>query len=316
MVPHRHNYRVCFFHAMACYYAVEDGLFRDQSHSQCSQKVFPNLNKIQDSAVSRKLTELIRKFIPNGVSNEVRKSFSAKSMRKGAINYMAAHHAVDYFQSHVRSGHTFGTSQEHYIDRGSLVLSIEAGKALNEYDESAFRNVQSTPPNFDMMPMAQKEDVEKYIDMLYSISDKLPHFKRRGHLRPFLRSATAVLIMSLQDMINDFGYGNKVVRKMFTVANRMGLEDPHIPEALQPGVVLLGWGKVVRTNFNRTNNYNEYPRFQLIEEMQDALNKHADTVDKGTSAERKSINEIKTLLEKMQLGTHFLTYWRRIAFRY
>jgi hypothetical protein len=79
------------------------------------------------------------------------------------------------------------------------------------------------------------------------------------------------------------------------------LEDPHIPEALKPGVVLLEWGKVVRTNFNRTNNYNEYPRFQLIEEMQDALNKHADTVDKGTSAERKSINEIKTLLEKMQL---------------
>jgi hypothetical protein len=80
MVLHCYNYKICWYHAMACYFAVEDGLFRTPSQSHFAQKVFPNLNKLQDGAASRKLTDLIRKFIPKGVSAEVRNSFSAKSM--------------------------------------------------------------------------------------------------------------------------------------------------------------------------------------------------------------------------------------------
>jgi hypothetical protein len=95
MIPHRFNYRVDFYHAMACFFCVEDGLFWKPDQKSCYQKAFPNLHNIKDGAFSRKLTDLIRKYIPNGASDEVRNSFSAKSTRRGAINYMDAPASTD-----------------------------------------------------------------------------------------------------------------------------------------------------------------------------------------------------------------------------
>jgi hypothetical protein len=218
------------------------------------------LHNIKDGAVSRKLTDLIRKYIPNGASDEVRNSFSAKSMRKGAINYMAAHASTDYYESHVRYGHSFGTSQENYIDRNSLVLSVTAGKALNNYSESSHFLTPHSPPNFEIFGPTQEENVEKLIDELYCISELLPQFKRGGHLRPFLRSATAVLIMSLEDMIKDMGHGNKVVMKVLSAAQKVGLVDPiRAPDALTLGHVLLEWGKLICSDFDHRNSHGFVP---------------------------------------------------------
>ena len=55
------------------------------NQSQCNQKVFPSLYKINDASVLKKLTEAIRKFIPSGVSKKVRNSFSTEDLRKAAI---------------------------------------------------------------------------------------------------------------------------------------------------------------------------------------------------------------------------------------
>ena len=168
MVPHQDNYQVCWYHAMACYFAVEDGLCRDPTQQQVYQKVFPKLNAIQNSAASRKLTGTIRKFIPAGVSDEVRKSFSAKSMRKAAINCMAAHPSIGYYESHVHSGHAKASSQEHYIDRESLVLSITAAKALNEYGDCSSLGTSYSPPNFSWLPSQYEEQLERFISELYN----------------------------------------------------------------------------------------------------------------------------------------------------
>jgi hypothetical protein len=231
--------------AMACYSAVEDGLNGDASQIACSQRVFPNLNKIQNAAVSRKLTDCIQKYIPQGVSNDVRNSFSAKSMRKGAINYMAGHVSCKFYESHVCSGHSLGTSQENYIDRKALVLSVTAGKAISSFRETSFYCNIYHPPGFDILGLFQQENVEKIIDELYCISGKLSQFRADGHLWPFLRIATAWLFMSLEGMIKDFGHGNKVVRKIFAVAETLNLKDPinAPPHAISPGHVMLAWAK-------------------------------------------------------------------------
>jgi hypothetical protein len=173
-----------------------------------NKKVFPDLHKINDSSVTKKLSETIRKFIPKSVSKDVRNSFSAKSMRKGAINYMAAHTSTDFYESHVRSGHALGTSQENYIDRQALVFSITAAKALNSYGESAFACNPYSPPNFECLGVAYgvQSMVDEFITELYTISDKLPQFQPGGHLRPFLRMCTAVLVMSFNDIMKDFGF--------------------------------------------------------------------------------------------------------------
>jgi hypothetical protein len=44
MIPHRFNCRVDFYHAMACFFCVENGLFWKPDQKSCHQKVFPNLH--------------------------------------------------------------------------------------------------------------------------------------------------------------------------------------------------------------------------------------------------------------------------------
>jgi hypothetical protein len=86
-------------------------------------------------------------------------------MRKGAINYMAAHASTDCYESHVRSGHSFGTSQESYIDQNSLVLSVTAGKALNNYSKSSHFLTPHAPPNFEILGPTQEENMLKNSSM-------------------------------------------------------------------------------------------------------------------------------------------------------
>jgi hypothetical protein len=79
-------------------------------------------------------------------------------------------------------------------------------------------------------------------------------------LQPFLRTATAVLIMSLEDMIKDMGHGNKVVMRILSAAQKVGLVDPiRAPDALTPGHVLLEWGKLIRLDFDHGNSHGFVP---------------------------------------------------------
>lgn len=85
---------------MACYFAVDDGLWRSpKEEATCVQSVFLKLHAISERTVTKRLTKNIRKYIPPKVSDSVRTSFLAWSMRKATLNYMALHladPATDY----------------------------------------------------------------------------------------------------------------------------------------------------------------------------------------------------------------------------
>ena len=64
MTPHFDNYRVDWIHSMASYYAVEDGLWRQEGKQ--SNKTFPTLHTISDASVTSRVTEKIRQFCARG----------------------------------------------------------------------------------------------------------------------------------------------------------------------------------------------------------------------------------------------------------
>jgi hypothetical protein len=94
MVADHENWLVDFYHAIGCFWAVEDGLFRSDMNDPAAQFVFPKLHELRDSGVAKKLTQVIRKNMPASMPQELKRQYSVKSMRQGAITELAVHKAL------------------------------------------------------------------------------------------------------------------------------------------------------------------------------------------------------------------------------
>ena len=82
MVPHKAGgWELDFYHQLACYYAIENGLHRSEKEIEDGllNVVFPDLHQLQDSSVTTKLSTIIRQNLPAGCPSDIQKSYSAKS---------------------------------------------------------------------------------------------------------------------------------------------------------------------------------------------------------------------------------------------
>ncbi|CAJ1933951.1 unnamed protein product, partial [Cylindrotheca closterium] len=65
MVPDK-SYLVCFYHAIACYFALEDGLYRNETQQADGHYdfLFPSLQKIGNNSVAKKVGSIIKTNLP------------------------------------------------------------------------------------------------------------------------------------------------------------------------------------------------------------------------------------------------------------
>lgn len=93
------------------------------------------------SSASRWLTDTIRRYLPDAVPFEQRKTVSSVSLRVASVTEMAAAN-VGFWASHARSGHKLPLNQENYWDREDPFSSLVAAKSLAGWDD-CYAEVQS-----------------------------------------------------------------------------------------------------------------------------------------------------------------------------
>ena len=85
MVPHPTSYVCDWFHSLGCYWACENGLYRQNPKSHVSDFLFPRLHSLRDQTIAKSLTRSIRDNLPPETPDKIKKSFTSRSIRKGAI---------------------------------------------------------------------------------------------------------------------------------------------------------------------------------------------------------------------------------------
>jgi len=75
-----------WFCNMGAYWMCDDGLARnaEQIHKVQMNSVFPNLHDVNNASVAKKLRNAVRSSL-DGMPHDIRKKYSAKSIRKGMI---------------------------------------------------------------------------------------------------------------------------------------------------------------------------------------------------------------------------------------
>jgi hypothetical protein len=112
---------------MGAFFMCEDGLARDEDQVRKGQmnSLFPSLQDVSNNTVTKKLTTAIRSSL-DGVPNDIRKKFSARSLRKGMITEIAMTSFITIIEVCARSGHSTGICIEPY----GTVQQSEGAKML------------------------------------------------------------------------------------------------------------------------------------------------------------------------------------------
>ena len=86
MVVDADSWENCIYHALASYFAVEDGLFCDSKSSKCVTRLFPIFTSLMDNTISKKLSATIRDNLPPQCPKDLKNSFLGKSICQATIN--------------------------------------------------------------------------------------------------------------------------------------------------------------------------------------------------------------------------------------
>ena len=164
----------------------DDGLSRNANQIRKGQMyaVYPNLHDVSNAYVSKKLTNVVMSSL-EGVPNDKRKKFSAKSIRKGMITEIAMSSYITLFDVCARSGHWSGTSLDSYMDSMNPLWSLPAANALHGNP----LNMKPVMPDIDSDGVGNREQVEALLEELFVVD--VPDFKRGGRLRVILETCFA-----------------------------------------------------------------------------------------------------------------------------
>ena len=246
ITPDSDGYACDWYHSLGCYYAVERGLYRANKKSTgVSDFVFPKLHKLRDKSISKTLTTVIRDNLPTTTPPKLKKSFSSKSVRKGGIGELSMHRDVSFFESCVRSGHSIGSNQDHYVDRCNLAIALPGGLAINEWPD-AHGKVQ--PPRLSCLPSTEVRHALEMVAQLFVIThcDFLPD----GVLRPVLVCAFATLLMYYAQTVKECGMDHCLTVCMLNAGIKVGIRSHKNHEAHN---VLMEWSDVILRDFRQRN---------------------------------------------------------------
>jgi hypothetical protein len=249
MIPDREGFWLDTFHAWGCYWAVEKGLYRNESAkiSGHSNYLFPDLHNMTDARVAAHITTMIRRCLPAGCGKEIQAAFSAKSTRKGAVTEMSVHPECDILSVCARSGHSTGLSIDYYNDKTNISRGLPGAKALAGYKHLK-NNVAA--PRLECLGAHNKATILAFMDSCFVIN--IPYFQRGAKLFPVLKVVMATLIMYHQDVTRELSPSNAVATHLRECARRLNLKDAHHPQ-LCPEKTLDMWSALILQDFKLRN---------------------------------------------------------------
>ncbi len=192
---------------MAAYFMCCNGLYwnEDQVKKNLAVVVFPSLHYIQDGAVAKKITAVIRKYLPALLTKESKDKFSSRSLHQDAVTELSMHSAVTLFQACAQSGHSTGTSLDSYIDKRNVAKTLPADNALHQR-HSIFAKV--VLPQLESLGADVFPKIESLMTTMYTVS--IPDFQPGNRLYPVLKICMASVIMHHVDFESDCLPQNRV----------------------------------------------------------------------------------------------------------
>jgi hypothetical protein len=108
--------------------------------------VWQDLHSIADASVCGRFRSIIRFYLPDAMSHEVRLKYMPKSWRRSGITRLGHQKDLPFINKVSLSGHKSGSHFETYVDATGIGLSLPAVMTLAEY-----KNIHSIPipPTFD-----------------------------------------------------------------------------------------------------------------------------------------------------------------------
>lgn len=281
LVPDMHSYKCCILHSDACYWLIENGLWRDNNLmvSGRGDFMYPDLLQVRDRGVARKLTEVIRAclVLDEGVPVSERNSFSCTSLRRAAITELSVHRDVGLFEATGRTGHSTQTNLDSYIDKMCFARSLPGGIVLAGWKST---NILPRPPTFACLPAHFQEQCRNLVKNLFVVS--LPAFEEPGALYPWKVAAAASLIMYYNDLKRDVGSGNPVIQKIDKVARDIGLEDTTGVNGGNHVIVLEYMSKKIQESYRQQNSV-----------LSGVSNFHAESIVQNQHALSTEVREVK-----------------------
>ncbi|KAG7348051.1 hypothetical protein IV203_016756 [Nitzschia inconspicua] len=131
-VPDKTHWTSDIYHALGSWFLVEDGLHRNMEEIEGGMQnvVFPSLRKTGESSTAKLLTQAIQKCLPEDIKSRI----TSRSLRDAGIAELASHGSLSIYDGCARSGHSTGTTQDHYISDQHYLYGLKAGMARAGYD--------------------------------------------------------------------------------------------------------------------------------------------------------------------------------------
>jgi len=272
------NWYKDWYCAMGMFALCEDGLYRSpsQKNAGLEQVVFPLLYGRKDEGATTIVTESIR----SGLPADVKKFYSAKSLRQGGINQATKHKDMNYFFLSALTGHAGdNNSSQYYIDPTDVGRTVPALNALHG------RKDLKTPiaiPTLDALGSADKATAMKFMDKVFKCN--IPSFMERGDLHIVKETFLASLLMHHRELITDCTTLNRVSSMLLDRAKDCVFcaESPHLPVDR----CLLNWCDKIKAHYKSQLNINELkmvptserPSCELLASMAESIKSLTETV--------------------------------------
>jgi len=294
MVSDKVSWLFDFYHYFGSYFCVENGLYRSEEDVKKGRMnmVFPSLMNVHEKSTTRQLTTILQSNLPSTCPQKIRKSYTARSLRKGTITELTTDGRMTSFDVCARSGHSTGTSLDYYIDKNNVSYSVRAAKARAGYKNL---NAPSKVPNIDSLGSELQCQLRNLMEKLFIVS--VPAFKEDGKLHSILRICLASVIMHHPQVTEDCGPTNLLSAMLTKAAREVKLYDPRFPN-YSPELLLTEWSTIIKVDYERRSV--EFP-----EADNECIASVAATVNhtlKMVSSISSSIKQLE-LESKKQVGT-------------
>ena len=242
--PDPRSYECDFYHALGCYWIIDNGLFRNPAEADPSLKaainfVFPHCHCARDSQVAQTLTAVLKELSPEAL----KKTTTSKGLRRGSNTQMAAHRQVTFHEQQARGGWSTGSRSDVYADFVPS-MSYIAGLCLSGY-KNCLRN-PVMPPRLECVMLPTGYTWQLIIDEFYLLDDvmKERYFSPRALLYPLICTVTASLIMYYNKVVEDFSSRFQLISKMNKAVSK-GLKV----DAIRAAQLLRDWSATIHQDF-------------------------------------------------------------------
>ena len=206
------------------------------------------------------------------------------------------HPYISFFESVVRSGHSTGTNQDHYVDRCNIAIAMPGGLALNKWKDV---HGVACPPRISCLTDMEIKHALNMVDLLFVVTHV--DFLADGVLCPVLICAFAALIMYYPQTSNEFGMDHVLSAAIRNAAIAAGICT--VSKESNAHNVLIDWARRIKDNFKQRNKNTKVTDsadlLPVLNNMCNTMNTMETKIYKMMTALTNSQATIRTLQDQL-----------------